>query len=364
MLPKLAPYIFNVDIVGTCNLRCPSCPIGNTNHAMLPRGAMPIELLDAIVKKAKRDHGWVSFHLYNWTEPLIHPRIGDAIETVLKNGVACHLSTNLNLDKQIAAVANAAPTSIRVSVSAFTQDRYGATHKGGSIEKVKENMEKLAGLVRHNGGLTELNLLYHRYLGNHEEEAQMRTFAEALGYNFDAVWAYLMPLEKNIAFAVDGPDAPSLSCADRELISSLALPLDKAIEVSKHKRTSDCTLRSNQYTLDSEGNVSLCCAVYDSDDRVIGNYLDTPHQTLLKRKYEHPLCNTCMKHGLHVLATYGAAEEFDRIATENVIEHYPSAQFEASLAVKRKSLVGKLRVAIARYSRMRARVKRIRLPAQ
>jgi wyosine [tRNA(Phe)-imidazoG37] synthetase (radical SAM superfamily) len=143
---------------------------------------MPIELLDAIVKKAKRDVGYVAFHLYNWTEPLIHPRIGDAIETVLENGVACHLSTNLNLDKNIAAVANTAPTRIRVSVSAFTQDRYGTTHKGGNIDKLKKNMKQLAALVRQNGNLTELNLLYHRYLGNHEEEAKMRTFTEALGY--------------------------------------------------------------------------------------------------------------------------------------------------------------------------------------
>lgn len=359
MLPTLAPYIFNVDIVGTCNLRCPSCPIGNTNHAMLPRGAMPIELLDAIVKKAKRDVGYVAFHLYNWTEPLIHPKIGEAIETVLKNGVTCHLSTNLNLDKHIAAVAHAAPTSIRVSVSAFTQNRYGTTHKGGSIEKVKENMVELARLVRAEGGLTDLNLLYHRYLGNHEEETQMRSFAEALGYNFEAVWAYLMPLEKNVAFAVDGLDSPKLSRADRELIGTLALPLDRAIEASKSTKMGDCTLRSNQYALDSEGNVSLCCAVYDSGDRVIGNYLDTPHQALLKKKYEHPFCKTCMKHGLHVLATYGAAEEFDRIATQNVIDHYPSAQLESSRPVKRKGLVGKIRRAITQYSRTRARFKQI-----
>lgn len=318
---------------------------------------MSLEMLDQIVKKAKRELGHVAFHLYNWTEPLIHPRIGEAIETVLKNGVACHLSTNLNLDKHLADVARAAPTSIRISTSGFNQDTYSITHKGGDVEKVKSNMKTLARLVQERGGLTELNVLYHRYLGNHDDEAQMRAFAEGLGYNFEAVWAYLMPLEKNLVFAAEGINAPRLSDSDRALIRRLALPLDKAIQISKSKMESDCILRRDQYALDAQGNVSLCCAVYDAGDRVIGSYLDTPHETLTQRKYEHPLCKTCMMNGLHVLATYGAAEQFDEIATANVIENYPSAKLDTSRPVARKGLIGKARRFLARHRRMQARTR-------
>lgn len=354
---RLNPYIFNVDIVGTCNLRCPSCPIGNTNSRLLPQGAMKIDKLDAIVKKAKKELGHVSFHLYNWTEPLIHPKIGEAIDAVARNGVACHLSTNLNLDKHIEEVAEAAPASIRVSTSGFDQERYTQTHTGGNIENVKQNMEKLSTLVRKRGGLTELNLLFHRYLGNHEEEANMRSFAESLGYNFEAVWAYLMPLEKNIAFAENGLDAKALSDADKTLIGKLALPLAGAIDVAKAKKTKDCTLRSQQYALDLEGNVNLCCAVYDSDQRMVGNYLNDSHEVLLARKYENPICGVCMGHGLHVLATYGASEEFDLLAANNVRAHYPDAPLAASRPTERKKLIGKIRRGIKRHVRAARRSK-------
>ena len=360
MAIRMTPYVFNVDIVGTCNLRCPSCPIGNTNSHMLPGGAMSIDKLDSIVKKAKRELGYVSFHLYNWTEPFIHPQIGEAIDAVMRNGVACHLSTNLNLDKHLAEVAEAAPTSIRVSTSGFTQEIYSQTHKEGNIEKVKINMEKLSNLVKKNGGTTELNLLFHRYLGNHGDEAQMRSFAEQLGYNFETVWAYLMPLEKNIAFAEKGLNAPSLSESDITLIGKLALPLGEAIEVAKAKRTKDCTLRSQQYALDSEGNVSLCCAVYDSNERIVGNYLNDPHEVLRAKKYDNPICGTCMSHGLHVLATYGAPKEFDELAMNNVFQYYPSAALSASRPTERRKWTGKISRTVKRYFRAINRAKRLR----
>jgi organic radical activating enzyme len=287
MAIRVTPYVFFVDVVGTCNLRCPSCPIGNTRHNALPAGAMAAETLDAIVKKAKNELGYVAFHLYNWTEPLLHPRIGDLVRAVTQNGVACHLSSNLNVGKRIDDVAEAEPTSIRVSVSGFSQEIYSQTHKRGDIELVKENMRRLASAVAKRGGRTELNVYFHRYLGNHIEEAAMRSFSEGLGYNFETGWAYLMPLEKNIEFSEHGLGSSGLSDADRALINKLALPLADAIEDGKRSKIRDCSLRADQYALDMNGGVALCCSVYDSSDRVVGNYLDEPHSVLHARKYAH-----------------------------------------------------------------------------
>ena len=340
---RITPFVFNVDVVGTCNLRCPSCPIGNTRHDALPQGAMAVDMLDAIVKKAKGELGYVAFHLYNWTEPFLHPKIGDLIRAVTSNKVACHLSTNLNIAKRINDVAEAEPTSIRISVSGFTQGSYSQTHRKGDIEVVKENMRKLATAVAERGGRTELNVYFHRYLGNHDEESAMSFFSESLGYNFEAGWAYLMPLEKNLEFAENGIRSNSLTDLDRDLIKKLALPLAEAIEVSKRSRVGDCALRSNQYALDVEGNVSLCCAVYNSDDRVIGNFLNEPHATLHARKYAHSLCDRCMRHGLHVLATYGEAKSFEALALSNVERHFPNVELEASRAAARRGLLGKLK---------------------
>jgi MoaA/NifB/PqqE/SkfB family radical SAM enzyme len=339
---RLTPYVFHVDVVGTCNLRCPSCPIGNIQHNVRPQGAITTQALDEIVRKAKREFGYVAFHLYNWTEPLLHPNIGDLIRAVTKHGVACHLSTNLNLGKRIDEVAQAKPTSVRVSVSGFFQDVYSQTHKKGDIEKVKNNMMKLSTSVAEQGGHTDLAVYFHRYLGNHIDELEMRSFSRALGYGFDAGWAYMMPLEKNIEFAEHGIDSEKLSKDDKDLINKLALPLAEAIEASRRTRLRDCSLRANQYALDLNGDVSLCCAVYGADDRVIGNYLTEPHAVLLEKKYAHSTCKKCMQHGLHVLHTYSEAKTFDALALRNVSRHFPDASLGASRATARKRTLGRL----------------------
>jgi hypothetical protein len=48
-------FFFNIDVLGSCNLRCPSCPVGNTKEFRLPTGFMDPQLLAAIITKAKSE---------------------------------------------------------------------------------------------------------------------------------------------------------------------------------------------------------------------------------------------------------------------------------------------------------------------
>ena len=40
-----------IDIVGTCNLKCPSCPMGNSENNNYKK-PMPIDVFSSIIKKA------------------------------------------------------------------------------------------------------------------------------------------------------------------------------------------------------------------------------------------------------------------------------------------------------------------------
>ena len=44
-------YLYVIDVVGTCNLRCPSCPVGNMQEANRATGFMDAELYEAILDK-------------------------------------------------------------------------------------------------------------------------------------------------------------------------------------------------------------------------------------------------------------------------------------------------------------------------
>ena len=56
-----------VDVVGTCNLRCPSCPVGNMPK-LNASGLMDVGLFRRIVERADRDFGVRAIFLHNWAE--------------------------------------------------------------------------------------------------------------------------------------------------------------------------------------------------------------------------------------------------------------------------------------------------------
>ena len=76
-----------IDVVGTCNLKCPTCPVGNSPQEGNARGAMPREKLEAILLKARAECTVESVALFNWTDPLIHPRLPELVETVKRLGM-------------------------------------------------------------------------------------------------------------------------------------------------------------------------------------------------------------------------------------------------------------------------------------
>ena len=320
-------WSFDVDIVGRCNLACPSCPVGNMSGTPLQSGYMKPELLDQIVAKATSECHVTNFALYNWTEPFIHPYLPEMIRVVKTHDIGCDISTNLNLGKQIEAVVAANPDTIKISVSGFNQETYGVTHRRGDIDVVKANMKRLAGAKKSLKSTTRVIVIFHRYLSNQPEELEMRVFARSLGFDFTTYWAYLMPLEKNLAFLGHEDAGTKFGEEDRLLVDRLALPLSEAINVARGAKVPECKLRDRQMAITSDGNVMLCVSVFDQSRYKLASFLDTPLDGLQAMKYGHQMCKTCMGEGLHVLMTYGD-DKLEDLALENVRTHNPDLDMD------------------------------------
>ena len=327
-------WSFDVDVVGRCNLSCPSCPVGNMSGTPLQTGYMQPEFLDKIVAKATSECRVTNFALYNWTEPFIHPHLAKMIHIVKSYGIGCDISTNLNLNKQIDSVLSANPDTIKISVSGYRQEHYGITHRGGDIEVVKENMKILSESKRRQKSNTRIIVLFHRYLENQQEEVDMRKFAEVLGFDFTTYWAYLMPLEKNLAFLGYKERLPKFEASDQALVDRLALPLSEALQVVRNTQSSECKLRDQQMAINSNGNVMLCCSVFDQSRYTLAPFLDTPLNELQEMKNSHEMCTKCMNEGLHVLMTYGD-KKLEELAIENVRKHYPDANVDTMYGRKK-----------------------------
>lgn len=312
-------FFINIDVVGVCNLKCPSCPSGNWQGERMPNGIMSVDLFERIMAKASAELNITGVGLFNWNEPILHPELPQLIKIVRKYGAEPHISSNLNVLKDPDGVMEANPSSFRISASGYRQEVYQRTHRGGDIEKVKRNMARLAEAKSKTGSTTPVHVLYHIYLHNIEDAVAMKSFANQLGFEFQGVWAFMMPMEKILAATGDTRFA-KLTYEDRELIDSLALPLDRALEVSQQMKHMPCGLREQQMTIDYRGDVWLCCGVFDAKQSILGSYMDLDWQTIQSKKSVHPSCGPCMDKGIHVYGTYGT-EKLNQIGVETVMEN-------------------------------------------
>lgn len=331
---------FNIDVVSACNLKCPSCPVGNSEDVTRSKGIMASELLEEILKKASNECEIEYIGLVNWAEPLIHPRVSELIE-IAQSHAPCTVSSNLNFEKiNFESILKSEPTLFRISLSGFNQSVYSRTHRGGNIELVKKNMRRLSDAAARLETSTEIEVFYHRYLGNADDELLTKNFCDELGFSFRPVWAYLMPIEKVLEY-VDDPGR--VSPQDRELVSMLALPPgEEVIKASQAVKSKGCSLLDDQITITSQGVVQLCCGVFDEEKYSICGYLENPLQEVQEMKRGMSICQECMSHGIHNLALY-KSPEYDAIAKSKVLDHY-----RALINMERPSIMSRFKRRVRR----------------
>ncbi|MFH0020179.1 radical SAM protein [Pseudomonas fluorescens] len=309
-----------IDIVGACNLSCPSCPMGNSENLNFKK-AMQLDMFRQIVEKA-RSEGVRTIFLYNWTEPLVHPKIGEFIEIINAAGMASGISTNLNLAKNMEKALLAEPSYFRISLSGFYQQTYKKGHVGGDIEVVKQNMIALHEIKQRLGLSTRVDVYYHRYLDNIDEEALMREFSERLGFVFTTGYSVMMPLEKTLAIVERDP---SVTATDYETLKRLALPpYDDLVNVMQQYPKQACQLKDNWLVIDCNGNTVLCCTIFSQSEYQVGKYLDMPLAELTQRKSTQQncvdMCNRCAKKGLHIYSTFPNQGALEQHAVNRIID--------------------------------------------
>ncbi len=303
-----------IDIFGHCNLRCPSCPVGNwakNDGKPFSSGLIEEEKFRLILEKSLAESSVSSVGLFNWTEPLLNPNASKFVRIVKSYDLNCSISSNLNVLRDPMDLMESGLDWLRVSVSGFGQEIYKKNHVGGDIEVVKNNMKRLSEAKEKTGATTDLELFFHKYKDNEHEEEPMRQFATSLGFRFSAAWAYLMPVEKMLSIYKPNEPLTTLTEDDFRLVDRLALEPKASLEITRKHKVKDCNL-FDFLTIDINANLFICCASSGSPTNIIGNYLELSMEQIRERQAKHSLCGPCMKAGLPIL--YGHAdEEFDSL---------------------------------------------------
>jgi pyruvate-formate lyase-activating enzyme len=288
-------YVYAIDIVGGCNLRCPTCPVGQ--GAALPKGLMELALFEQVLAKIVRERAphRPDIWLFNWGEPLLHPRVGEFIRAVRDAGLTSMLSTNLNHGERIDAVMQANPERLKVSLSSLRQQVYGQTHARGDIERVKRNLERLARARERHAATTQIWIGHHLYRNTLVEQTEVRALAGSLGFGYAPSAAIVAPIETAMQAAA-GVGAPAP-------LQEQLLVQPRDIQGQSRARRSgrfDCELRFNMTALDHRGHVGLCCGTTQPLGAVPVPFLEHDHEELERMKYTHSFCRRCMGQQMHL----------------------------------------------------------------
>ncbi|GHV68812.1 hypothetical protein FACS1894199_16610 [Bacteroidia bacterium] len=278
-----------IDISGTCNLVCPSCPRGNSPQNAI-KGFMDIALFKAIVEKIQSEEkNLMPLALYNWGEPFLHPNLADFIRHLKEKNIYTVLSSNMSLEKSIDAALRANPDWLKISLSGYYQATYATTHTGGNSNLVKSNLYRIKYLIDKYKLTTKVEVNYHKYLNNLGEDWQkMKDLCQELDFILHDVEAYFMPIERKIDH-YNHKLVKHLEELQNLFINKAVLDVNSTPERVKLP----CFYQSKQVAIDCNGKVQLCCQTYDDINTFDIDYLRTPLQTIVDRKLQHKFCDEC-----------------------------------------------------------------------
>jgi MoaA/NifB/PqqE/SkfB family radical SAM enzyme len=292
------PY-YTVDVLGSCNLSCGSCPHSIEAHGV-PKGSMELDVFKKVFDKIVSDTPEVShLSLYSWGEPLLHPYISAIVEYVHARGVAVALSSNLSIrfESRLDSLIQQQPDYLKVSVSGYYPEVYGSTHQGGDINLVKSNLYRLRHLIDKYKAKTLVDINYHLYRNNIGPDLdQFRRLAEELGFIISETYALVMPLER-VLNHLDG----KVDLQVKLLESNLLVTIDEGITAASAHRLPEgvCPFRENQVNINADLTVPVCCTVFNRDETIVSNnFLKSTPDGLLKEKSLVEVCNRCSQRGL------------------------------------------------------------------
>lgn len=286
-----------IDISGMCNLKCKSCPVGNSPSGVFNennRNFMTPECYEKIIKKIKKElpENRCIF-LYIFGDPCLSPYLTEIIDITHKYGLFAIISTNLSMSLDIQKLIKHQPDCIKVSVSGYTQDIYGSTHNNGDVRLVKSNLYQLRYYMDILKKETNIVVGYHLYNNNQGESSKMEELCKELGFLFQPVKAAWNNNHKKMGLDKFEPEDIKFITSYYENYKEILLPLSTDYGKDKY-----CGLLEEGLFIDWDGRVLLCCTMRREDAKLPFYYLDVSLEQIKEERKKHYICNECIAHNL------------------------------------------------------------------
>jgi radical SAM protein with 4Fe4S-binding SPASM domain len=245
----------SVELTSACDLDCPLCPAG-VSHTETPRRMMSEAVFERILEQLRLLPNKPKIALWNYGEPLLHPKAAEWAGRLEAEGFRCAISTNGQTLARVApALAKAGLSELVVAVDGLCEETYQAYRRRGTLKRL---LDGVAEYQRHRRRGSRLVMQFIVMAGNEHERGAAPEFARRHG--FDA----LTVKTANKLFKADGPGwfegmeafLPSRE-EDRRFTTGASGPAMKG-ELAGH-----CHAIRSSLVLACDGAVLPC--VWDSD---------------------------------------------------------------------------------------------------
>lgn len=291
---RMAYRQLHFEIVGFCNARCPYCTTGIRAYPSPSKIVSVTDFRNAIALLL--DHGLIArrtkVHLYNWGEPMLHPKLNELLHVLRHHGLHFRLSTNgskfVSLDKDVLTHLD----YLNFSVPGFSQNSYDRIHKL-DFQKVTANIEMFCQDMRIKQPDVRLAMAYHVYRFNTHEVLTAMEFCRSHGIEFTPYNAFLNDF--NLAKMYLDRTMPP------ELLGAVKTDL-RLDYVDESISSMPPDYRCPQFTglaIDEICNVLTCCLLpKDHPNYSLGSIFDMSTASIRKTKLTQRVCIECTRLGI------------------------------------------------------------------
>jgi hypothetical protein len=293
---EMRRFNYQIDVSGSCNLHCISCPQGNMPDHRKPGFMSALTYRNLISKIVKEDPYTGIITLYNWGEPLLNKELPEIVSITNEFGLQSAISSNISLTIDFEPVIKAKPTWFRISNSGWG-DNYEITHTGGKWNLFLENCHKLSEYKKKHHPEMLVEWFFHIYEHNRDDYPKVQALCDELGFTLRYRHAALAPLD-NIANVFNGYPMTEAAIKTRK-IQFLKVEEVKLIVQSNEERSRPCFYEDHLW-INWDCRIAQCMEWYRPGlDLIDKPFLDCTLDELVAARNTSTFCESCKKQGIH-----------------------------------------------------------------
>ncbi|HRD65798.1 MAG TPA: hypothetical protein PKY50_06540 [Candidatus Competibacter sp.] len=291
---ELRRFNYQIDIAGSCNLKCISCPRGNFDEHRT-KGFMTAATYRKLIEKIIHEDPYTGIiTLYNWGEPLLNRQLPEIIHITNEYNLLSAVSSNLSFKLDFEAVVAARPTWFRISTSGWGPS-YELTHTGGKWDLHYSNVHRLAEYRDRHHPEMMVEVFYHIYNHNRDDYLKWQELCDQLGFVLRYRHAALAPLD-NIEAIIEGRP---INDRVRKTMDFQFLQVADVMKKAYEERHRPCYYERHLW-ITWDLRIAQCMEWYRPDLNLLeGSFLDVSADDIIRARENSAFCDSCKSRGIH-----------------------------------------------------------------